>query len=145
MSSTIEVSFSIIPSDPSAELGVEVWLDHANIFDCNSVDRVIDFKHSMPDEDGEHVLEIKLKNKKSTHTKIDKSGQIIKDACITIERVAFDSIELGQVLVEQACYTHDFNGTAPTTQETFYGTMGCNGTVSLKFSTPVYLWLLENM
>jgi hypothetical protein len=23
--------------------------------------------------------------------------------------------------------------------------MGCNGTVSLKFTAPAYLWLLENM
>lgn len=145
MSSNIEVSFSIVPSDPMAGLGVEVWLDQTRIFDSNCVDSAIDFKYSMPDEDGEHLLEIKLKNKKSTHTQLDESGNIVKDACITIDHVAFDSIELGQVLVEQACYTHDFNGEGPATQETFYGTMGCNGTVALKFSTPVYLWLLENM
>jgi hypothetical protein len=23
--------------------------------------------------------------------------------------------------------------------------MGCNGTVSLKFTTPIYMWLLETM
>ena len=27
----------------------------------------------------------------------------------------------------------------------FFGNMGCNGYVSLKFATPIYLWLLEHM
>jgi len=49
------------------------------------------------------------------------------------------------MFTELATYTHDFNGTKELTQEKFYGVMGCNGTVSLKFATPIYLWLLENM
>ena len=49
------------------------------------------------------------------------------------------------MLVEQAVYTHDFNGTQPEIEDTFFGEMGCNGTVSLRFTTPIYLWLLENM
>jgi hypothetical protein len=47
---------------------------------------------------------------------------------------------------EQAEYHHDCNGTAQQViLDKFYREMGCNGTVSLKFTTPVYLWLLENM
>ena len=49
------------------------------------------------------------------------------------------------MFVEQAVYTHDFNGTSKATENKFYGELGCNGTVSLKFSTPMYLWLLEHM
>jgi hypothetical protein len=44
-----------------------------------------------------------------------------------------------------AKYQHDFNGTGKLTTQNFYGELGCNGTVSLKFSTPIYIWLLENM
>jgi len=47
--------------------------------------------------------------------------------------------------VKLAQYQHDFNGTGNPTIDKFYGEMGCNGTVSLKFTTPIYLWLLENM
>ena len=42
-------------------------------------------------------------------------------------------------------YRHDYNGTTDPFDDEFYGEMGCNGTVSLKFTTPIYLWLLENL
>jgi hypothetical protein len=46
---------------------------------------------------------------------------------------------------EKCVYTHNFNDTQPEIQDTFHGIAGCNGTISLQFNTPVYLWLLENM
>jgi hypothetical protein len=69
----------------------------------------------------------------------------VSDAVLTIKDLAFDEIKLGHMLTELATYTHNFNGTKEPVQEKFYGAMGCNGTVSLKFAAPVYLWLLENM
>jgi hypothetical protein len=68
-----------------------------------------------------------------------------KDARLKISDIEFDGIELDYMVTQQATYTHNFNGTGPETQENFYGEIGCNGTVSLKFSTPMYLWLLEHM
>jgi hypothetical protein len=49
------------------------------------------------------------------------------------------------VLLNKAVYTHDFNGSQPPVDDKFFGDLGCNGTVSLKFTAPTYLWLLENM
>jgi len=49
------------------------------------------------------------------------------------------------VFIDHATYTHNFNGTQAETTDKFYGEMGCNGTVSLRFTTPIYLWLLETM
>jgi hypothetical protein len=49
------------------------------------------------------------------------------------------------MVTEQAMYTHNFNSTGPSTQDKFYGELGCNGTVTVKFNTPIYLWLLEHM
>ena len=86
-----------------------------------------------------------MKGKTAEHTKLDETGNIAQDANITIKDIAFDEIELKQVFVDHAEYTHDFNGTQTATTEKFYGTMGCNGTVSLKLTTPIYLWLLESM
>jgi hypothetical protein len=63
---------------------------------------------------------------------------------LTVTDLEFDEILLGQIFINNAVYTHNCNGTAPETQNTFYGKMGCNGTVELKFTTPVYLWMLEN-
>jgi len=49
------------------------------------------------------------------------------------------------VFLDRAVYVHDFNGTGKFVNKQFFGEMGCNGTVELKFSSPFYLWLLENM
>jgi hypothetical protein len=86
-----------------------------------------------------------MKNKTQEHTTVDEQGSIVNDARLTISDVALDEISLKQIFFEQAVYTHDFNGTQAETIDKFYGEMGCNGTVSLKFFSPVYLWLLETM
>lgn len=97
------------------------------------------------DDETEHVLVFEMSGKTSDHTKVDASGAITQDVTISIEDVSFDGIKLGHLLCEQAVYEHDFNGAGVSTQDKFYGTMGCNGTVTLKFTTPIYLWLLEHM
>jgi hypothetical protein len=99
----------------------------------------------IADDDGEHELRFILKNKTADHTQVDEAGNIVADATLTVTDLAFDEIRLGHMVTEQAVYTHDFNGTQKEIQDKFYGEMGCNGTVSIKFSTPIYLWLLEHM
>jgi hypothetical protein len=64
---------------------------------------------------------------------------------LSIANVTMDGIKLGHMFSEKTCYYHDFNGAELLAEHNFFGVMGCNGYVSLKFSTPIYLWLLENM
>ena len=97
------------------------------------------------DIESEHCLSLIMSGKHWDHTKIDAQGQILEDRVIEITDVRVDDIELGYVFTQTAKYTHDFNGTAAETTEPFHGIMGCNGQVDFRFSTPVYLWLLENM
>ena len=92
-----------------------------------------------------NVLEIIMTGKQSEHTVIDNNGSIIKDRLINISNFSFDEIEIEQLFFDRAIYVHDFNGTAEKIQGRFFGSMGCNGTVYLEFTSPVYLWLLENM
>ena len=99
----------------------------------------------LSDADGSHALDFTLSGKTAEHTKIDAAGEITDDVTVSISDMAFDEIALGHLMVEHSTYTHDMNGTGSTVQHKFFGTMGCNGTVRLSFSTPVYLWLLENM
>lgn len=139
------ISCVINTTNVSANLGIEVWLDEEQILNQDNVVNLIELNHTLPDDDGEHELRFVLKNKTIEHTKIDEQGNIISDACLTISNLSFDDIELKQIFVNEAVYTHNFNGTQPETQTKFYGEMGCNGTVSLKFTTPIYLWLLEHM
>lgn len=127
-------------------VGLEVWLDNQPIHNINSIASPMHLAVYVNDDiEQDHELKFVLKNKTQDHTTVDEAGNILKDSVVEIKNLKFDEIELGHMFYEQAVYKHDFNGNGPATEEKFYGTMGCNGTVSLKFTTPMYLWLLENM
>lgn len=145
MTDSVVVSGVITPSDCGAAIGAEVWVDQHCVINCEHVDSIVSFEHKLDDADGDHELRIVMKHKQTAHTRIDDQGRIVQDAVLTVSDLEFDGINIMQVATEQAQYVHDFNGSQPTGTHRFYGDLGCNGTVSLKFSTPVYLWLLENM
>jgi len=126
-------------------LGIEIWLDDYKFFDQNISKGSHQVVHSFPEDEAEHCLCFVLKNKIAEHTIINESGEILSDALIEISNIMFDNINLDQMLYNQAIYTHDSNGTSDLSETKFYGSMGCNGTVELKFSTPFYMWLLEHM
>jgi hypothetical protein len=142
---TITIAFTLNTTAPEAELGFEAWIDHTQFVDIAHVQNKQPVTMTIPDVDGSHELKLVLKNKTKAHTQIDEQGTIVSDATLTIENLSFDEIVLGHMFTELATYSHNFNGTKETIQEQFYGVMGCNGTVSLKFDTPIYLWLLEHM
>jgi hypothetical protein len=139
------VAFDISTSNAACPLGVEVWINQQQIFNCDHLTTTETVQFDVEDDASEHELRVILKNKLPEHTKITAEGKIEKDAVITVSRFEFDEIDVNQVVQEQSVYRHDFNGSAAPVQTRFYGSMGCNGTLSLKFSTPIYIWLLENM
>ena len=145
MTTTFNISCEIDTTDASVPLDIAVFIDNQPIFDHSHVDGTISLNHNVPEEEGNHELRFVMQNKQPDHTQIDEAGNIVRDARIVIRNIAFDDIPLGQLVIDHATYTHNFNGTGETTTQKFYGEMGCNGTVSLKFTTPIYLWLLENM
>jgi hypothetical protein len=146
MTPKITITFNLATTDATAELGFEAWIDQRKFLDVDHVKEIQPVAVELDDQDDtEHELRLVLKNKTTAHTQVDEQGNIITDARLRITDLAFDEIKLGHMFFEQAVYTHDFNGTGKTTEDKFYGELGCNGTVSLKFATPMYLWLLEHM
>ena len=143
--STSRITCQIGTTDHTCPLGIEIWVDNDLILNCEHVKETIDFAHDISDDDGEHELRFIIKNKTQEHTKIDDNGNIISDARLTLKDVAFDEIALAQLFVDHAVYRHDFNGTGEPVDDKFFGELGCNGTLSLEFATPIYLWLLEHM
>lgn len=143
---SVEISFFVEPSDGSIPLGFEARLNGHIQFSTEHVQQSTVVKISVDDQlETEHSLELILKNKLSEHTTVTESGEIITDAVLKVTNISFDQIISDNIVFGQAQYTHNFNGTQSVINEKFFGTMGCNGIVELKFSTPVYLWLLENM
>jgi hypothetical protein len=146
MTSIVTITFTLATTDATAALGFEAWIDDRKCLDVEHVKETQKITVDLEDkDDAEHELRVILKNKTAEHTCIDEHGNIVTDARIIISDIAFDEIPLGNMVAEQATYEHDFNSTHALAQHKFYGEMGCNGTVSLKFTTPMYLWLLEHM
>jgi len=145
MTNTTTISGFIDSSDKKIPLGTEVWIDDICVVNVEHVDRIVHFSHKISDDDNQHELRIVMKHKTADHTEVNETGEIIQDVMLIISDMKFDEIELGQVFLEKTTYVHDFNGSQALIEDKFFGDMGCNGTVSLKFSTPAYLWLLENM
>ena len=143
---TYQIACTIGTTDPAAKLGLEIWVDDAKLYANEHVtETVIPLSFDLTEDESEHELKFVMTGKTGADTKIDDQGNIVKDACLTVTNVTFEEIELNQLFADNAVYTHDFNGSQAKTQGKFYGTMGCNGTVSLEYATPVYLWLLEKM
>ena len=145
MSNTVTINCTVDTTNPEATLGFEAWCNDQKFFDTNHVQAQQQVVIEIADDVSEHELRFILKNKTSNHTQVDASGNIVSDARLIVTDLTFDEIKLGNMVTEQAVYIHDFNGTGPMTHNKFYSEMGCNGTISLRFSTPVYIWLLENM
>jgi len=145
MSDQFQFSCTISSLDPTAAIGLEIWLDDTQIYNTEHVADTVNFDHDFEDTAGEYQLRFVMKNKTHDHTTIDAEGNILTDGRICIRDFSFDQINLQQILTEQAVYEHDFNKTADPIKDKFYGEMGCNGTVTLAFTTPIYLWILENM
>jgi len=145
MTPTTTITGFIDSSDKKITLGTEVWIDDICVVNVEHVDRIVHFSHVLEEDNAEHELRIVMKHKTPDHTELDNAGNIIRDAMLSISDIKFDEIALGQVLLNKAVYTHDFNGSQPPVDDKFFGDLGCNGTVSLKFTAPTYLWLLENM
>jgi hypothetical protein len=144
MNSNLIISCKVGTTDPKSALGFEAWVDDRKFFDSEHVRDTQEISVEISDNDAEHELKFVLKNKTPEHTTVDEHGVIVSDAKLSITDLAFDEILLAQLVVDKSTYTHNFNGNGAKTQENFYGEMGCNGTVSLKFTTPMYLWFLEN-
>lgn len=93
-----------------------------------------------------HSIELSMYGKSPDMTRVDSNGNIIEDATLTIDSIHIDDIDISSMVIAHADYYHDYNGTKSCiVRDKFYGIMGCNGTVYIDFSVPIYTWLLENL
>ena len=147
MTDTSTISFDIDTSDATAAIGIAVWIDTACVYQTAHLTQTqqIKIEDAITNDNEHHELRIVISGKTIEHTKIDEHGNITQDVTITVSNFDIDGIDIAQIFNEKCVYTHNFNGTQAEIQDTFHGIAGCNGTISFRFSTPIYLWLLENM
>ena len=141
----IKLSLDITNPSEFHNLGIELWIDNDKFFDSNPAPGTQHVVYEFDEDEKDHSFRIVLKNKLDEHTSIDEAGNIVEDVLINVKNISLDEINIDQLVVSHSEYHHSGNGSYKQQPHKFYGNLGCNGIVMLKFSTPVYLWLLENM
>ncbi len=139
----ITFEFDVVRTPAHPDLEFVVLLDGKTVHELAADSHHV--KIELNDEDAKHQVVLELVGKRDIHTRINEQGEIVADAVVAVSNLVIDGIDVTDVFFAQSKYRHNFNGNGDAVVDKFYGTMGCNGTVSFDFSTPIYLWLLENM
>lgn len=138
------ISIKLCATGPG--LVVKLLLDDQVFYEGEAPLESLIIEHDFDDDnERHHVLEINLAGKLQEHTILDEQGNIIEDRRLIIDDIGFGEISIKQLVYDLSEYHHDFNGTSDPIKDKFFGEIGCNGTVRLEFSSPVHIWLLENM
>ena len=114
---------------------------------------VIEFEQEL-EEDKEYILTIDRSGKGRNQTVVNDKGDVLKDQMLHIKNIVIDEIDIG-ALVYEGVYTPQYPEPWATQQreagvelrESFKNVtkMGHNGKWEFKFSSPFYMWLLENL
>lgn len=125
-----------------------IWLDDAVIIQTeisSEAPQTHKFTHTI--DDGEHVLRIKLENKTDSDTVV-VDGTVSKDMVLNIEDITIDDIALNQLLWSESIFLLDKPQESQGEQIFLLDNcvnLGWNGSYTLKFSSPFYIWLLEKL
>ena len=114
---------------------------------------VIEFEHEFA-EGKEYNLIIKRSGKDKNQTVVNEKGDLLKDQLLHIKGIEIDEIDIG-ALVYEGVYTPKYPEPWATQQqeagtelpESFKNVtcIGHNGIWEFKFTSPFYMWLLENL
>jgi hypothetical protein len=93
--------------------------------------------------EGPVSLKIRLENKDESDTiQNEDKTEILKDILFNIVSVNIEEVELGTLIYSKSIFTGD-NVDRPVLDNCI--NLGWNGTWELKFDSPFYIWLLENI
>jgi|TARA_B110000483_G_scaffold97357_1_gene119562 hypothetical protein len=114
---------------------------------------VIEFEHELTEGEDNELI-IKRSGKDKGQSVVNDKGDILKDQLLHIKSMEIDEIDLG-ALVYEGVYTPEYpepwatqqRESGAKLQESFKNVtaMGHNGTWQFKFTSPFYMWLLENL
>ncbi len=98
------------------------------------------------EEDCNHKLQIRLTNKTDKDVVKDVDDidnfNIVQDMLLNIDSICIDDIDIGSLMWTESSFVGD-DTTRPILKNCV--NLGWNGTYTLEFSSPFYLWLLEKM
>jgi len=114
---------------------------------------VVEFEAELT-EGAEYDLTIQRYGKKQNDTVVDQQGNILQDQMLHIKNIEIDEINIGGLVFEGeytpaypepwASQQREMGNELPTTFKNAV-ILGHNGEWKFKFSSPFYMWLLENL
>ena len=125
----------------------------AEISETEDKPKLIEFEHEF-EEEKSYNLVLKRGGKTNNQTIVNEKGDILKDQLLHIKSIEVDEIDIGGLVFEgvyEPSYPEPW-----ATQQKEAGTelpktlknvtqMGHNGTWTFTFTSPFYMWLLENL
>ena len=124
-----------------------IWLDDHQVVASEIVSlaqQEIKFERTI--DEGLHTLKIRLENKTNSDTNI-RNGEVIDDMLLNIDDITIDDISLGNLLWSAEYildHPQQYKGQTITKLDNCVN-LGWNGTYVLKFTSPFYIWLLEQL
>jgi len=106
-------------------------------------------------EKGEQVIAVEMYDKHNGDTVLDDNGNIVKDVLLNIDNISFNDVDLAtsvanfedepdHVVLRASSMYYPNSEYAPEVLEQCIN-LGWNGRWEMKFVSPTYLWLLENL
>ena len=109
------------------------------------------FEFSADIVEGVNQLAITFLNKDPGDTAQDDQGNIVSDLLLSIDSIEIDEIDLGSLLWTMSVYNPIYPESYTNTEQKQITDvkncvdLGWNGTWYLPFTSPFYIWLLENI
>ena len=143
MTETVEIKINLSSNHWEDRYpGARVYINNTLIYE-NLVHDSVEVSWSGELEEGNHTISIEMYNKHDGDTVTDDEENIINDVVLNINDIEIDEISLDNLLWTESVYTPtDLNSPESLTECV---NLGWNGTWKLGFSTPIYLWFLENL
>ena len=122
---------------------LKIHYDHDVLADFPVTKETVIEKELSVDDDRSYKLNFTLHDKSKYDTVVE-DGKIIKDTVVKIKSIELDDVDITSMLSinkDTFYYIHD----GSSEKDIFYDTMGVNGTSTIEFTTPFYVWLLETL
>tara|TARA_B100000519_G_C14168604_1_gene402784 strand:+ start:231 stop:713 length:483 start_codon:yes stop_codon:yes gene_type:complete len=150
----LELHATMWDKAPHAEIFInEKSMFNGDITGTEEKPDVIEFTHEL-EEENQYNLIIKRTGKTKGQTVVNSKGDILQDQLLKIKNIVIDEIDIGG-LVYEGEYTPDYpepwasqqRAAGKELEQTFkkVTNMGHNGEWKLQFTSPFYMWLLENL
>ena len=143
----IRIQCKVTPTYSKNPPNLKIYIGDQSVFN-GPVLSPMDINYKFQTElDTTHELRFKLYDKIAEDTLIDSDGNILEDTLVTIDDIKFEGVKLEHGFtsnLKNCYYEHDSNSHGELVRHLCLGTLGCNGDMVITFTSPIYIWLLEN-